>query len=90
MTEPRHPFDVILDAIRQAVREEIAKALAANAKPLTQKDWLKASECSELYGLRKTFFEEKGRAGEIGRTKPGKYVLFDRRDVENYLEKHKK
>lgn len=28
--------------------------------------------------------------GERWRTKPGRYVLFKRRDVEEYLEKNKK
>jgi excisionase family DNA binding protein len=44
---------------------------------------------AECYGLLKTWFEERGRAGEIARTKPGRYVLFKRRDVEAYLERNK-
>ena len=90
MSEPtkNNPLVVHLtaDELRAIIREEIERG---NGKPLAQKEWLKATELAELYGLPKTFFEERGRAGEIERTKPGKYVLFKRRDVEAYMEKHK-
>jgi excisionase family DNA binding protein len=81
----------ILDAIRQAVREEIQEAFAArdNGQGLAKKDWLKADEAAQLYGLPKTWFEERGRAGDIARTKPGRYTLFHRRDIEAYLERNK-
>lgn len=89
MSEPKNPFDLLLDQIRAVVREEIASALASNGKRV-EKDWMKASELAELYGLPQTWFEERGRAGDIERTKPGRYVLFKRRDVEAYLEKNKR
>ena len=81
----------LLDAIRQAVREEIQAAFATrdNSQGLTEKDWLKADEAAQLYGLPKTWFEERGRAGDIARTKPGRYTLFHRRDIEGYLERNK-
>jgi len=81
----------ILDAIRQAVREEIQAAFAAreNDQGSAKKDWLKGDEAAQLYGLPKTWFEERGRAGDIARTKPGRYTLFHRRDVEAYLERNK-
>jgi hypothetical protein len=46
----------ILDAIRQTVREEIEAAFAARHKGrgLAEKDWLKANEAAQLYGLPKT------------------------------------
>ena len=93
MSESSNPFAPFFDEVRKIVREEVERALSANdngQKSLAVKEWLKASELSELYGLPKTFFEERGRAGEIERTKPGRYVLFKRRDVEAYLEKRKK
>ena len=80
--------EALLGAIRQAVREEIQAALKAE-KPAPLKDWLRAEELAELYGMPRTWFEERGRAGDIARTKPGRYVLFKRRDVEEYLEKNK-
>jgi len=95
MSEPTNPSallgEALLNAIRQAVREEIEAAFAArdNGRDLAEKDWLKADEAAQLYGLPKTWFEERGRAGEIARTKPGRYTLFQRRDIEAYLERHK-
>jgi len=83
--------DALLDAIRQAVREEIQAAFTArdNGQVLAEKDWLKADEAAQLYGLPKTWFEERGRSGDIARTKPGRYTLFHRRDIEAYLERNK-
>ena len=90
MNEPaKDPFELLIERFRQVVREEIAAALGDSKQAAIVKDWLSAKECSKLYGLPPTWFEEKGRAGEIARTKPGRYVLFKRRDVEDYLEKGK-
>lgn len=89
MTEPaKNPFEAMLDAFRQIVREEIGAALQSQQRR-PPKDWMRAEELAELYGVPKTWFEERGRAGDIERAKPGRYVLFKRRDVEAYLEKSK-
>src|SRR5262249_59984701 len=87
-----NPFDLLVDQIRAVVREEIAAAIKAalnGQRSVADKDWLKADEAAQLYGLPKTWFEERGRAGDIARTKPGRYTLFQRRDVESYLERNK-
>jgi excisionase family DNA binding protein len=90
MSEPSPDlFDLLLQKFRLVIREEIESALGDSKQAAIVKDWLTAKECSKLYGLPPTWFEEKGRAGEIARTKPGRYVLFKRRDVEEYLEKGK-
>lgn len=80
----------ILEEFRSIVREEIAAALGNNKQAAIVKEWLSARECAAVYGLPPTWFEEKGRADQIARTKPGRYVLFKRRDVEEYLERNKK
>ena len=54
-----------------------------NGDAKADKDWLRAAEAARLYGLPKTWFEERGRAGDIARAKPGRYTLFQRRDIEN-------
>ena len=87
MSEQPNPFNILVDQIRAVVREEIAAALKSADKPM--KDWLRAEELATLYGLPKTWFEERGRGGDIARTKPGRYVLFARRNVEAYLERNK-
>jgi len=83
----KNPFEPFFDEIRKIIREEIALALKSREKSSAPKDWLRAEELAELYGLPKTWFEEKGRAGEIERAKPGRHVIFNRRAVEAYLEK---
>jgi hypothetical protein len=92
MTEPakNNPLVVHLtaDELREIVREEIERAFK-NGKPAVVKDWLRADELAEQYGLPKTWFEERGRTGDIARTKPGRYTLFHRKDVEVYLERNK-
>jgi len=96
MNEPSTPPSLLgqalLDAIRQAVREEIQSLKAelnGNGHSTNKREWLKADELAEEYGLPKTWFEERGRAGDIARTKPGRYTLFHRRDIEAYLERKK-
>jgi excisionase family DNA binding protein len=84
------PFDSFFEKIREIVREEIKAALNGNNHSTSRREWLKAEELAAEYGLPKTWFEERGRAGEIARTKPGRYVLFKRRDVEEYLDQHRK
>jgi hypothetical protein len=83
LNEPaKNPFELFFDEIRKIVREEIESALRDTKQAAIVKDWLSAKECSNLYRLPPTWFEENGRAGEIARTKPGRYVLFKRRYVE--------
>jgi len=73
--------------IKECFKEELGAIVQSRA---ASKDWLKAKDLAAEYDLPKTWFEERGRRGEIARTKPGRYVLFKRRDVERYLEEHKK
>jgi hypothetical protein len=74
--------------MREVVREEL-RAWNGNGNGHAGKEWLKACELAELYGLPKTWFEERGRAGDIARSKSGRYVTFKRSDVEAYLEEHR-
>jgi hypothetical protein len=82
-----NPFDLLIEQIRTVVREEIKAAIGKKTEP--EKDWLRAEELAAIYDLPKTWFEDRGRSGEIARTKPGRYVLFNRRDVERYFDEHK-
>ena len=83
-----NPFEQILDAIRIIVAEEIAKAMNGNRHAGSKKEWLKAQELAAEYGHPATWFQERGRAGDIARNKSGRFVLFKRSDVEAYLEEH--
>jgi excisionase family DNA binding protein len=73
--------------LRAVIREEIQSL--ADTKPAPPREWLTAEALAQEFKLPKTWFEERGREGEIARTKPGRYVLFKRRDVEEYFERHK-
>ena len=88
MPSQQNPFDMLIDAVRLAVREEVGKALQSAPKEKEvepEADWLKADDLARKYKLPKTLFEQKGREGAIKRTKPGKHVLFNVADVERYL-----
>jgi len=87
--DTKNPFDLLLEEIRQVVREEIAAAMANGKRP-APKEWMTAAELSALYSMPKTWFESRGRSGDLERTKPGRRVLFKRRDVELFLEKNKR
>lgn len=86
----KNPFDLLLAQFREIVREELRAAMSEGKNETTQRDWLRAGELQDRYNLPKTWFEERGRAGDIARTKPGRYVLFNRHDVEAYLQGHKR
>lgn len=93
--EAKNPFDLLIDAVREAVREEVKSGVKAaldhgggkGEPPKT--DWVRAEELAHLYNLPRTWFEERGREGKIQRTKPGRYVLFYRPDVDRYLQENK-
>jgi excisionase family DNA binding protein len=93
MSEPKDParmsVTLTVGELSEIIEGAVKRALEANAKRV-EKDWIKASELAKLYGLPQTWFEERGRAGDIERSKPGRYVLFKRADVEAYLEKNKR
>ena len=75
--------------LKELVRREVATVISPQAQTGPRKEWLKADELTQEYGLPKTWFEERGRAGDITRTRAGRYVLFKRADVEQYLESHR-
>ncbi len=75
--------------IKRVVAEALKTQNGHGGVNIGSKEWLRAGEAAQLYGLPKTWFEERGRAGDIVRTKPGRYVLFNRRDIEAYMQKHK-
>ena len=88
------PLAALESWLMKLIREEIqtlkAELNGQGSVNIGTKEWLRAGEAAQLYGLPKTWFEERGRAGDIERAKPGRYVIFKRRDIEVYLEKHKK
>ena len=89
--DSRMAVQLTVEELRQVVREELKAALNGNGNGrIADKEWLKAKELAELYGKPKTWFEERGRAGDIARNKSGRHVIFKKADVEAYLEQHLK
>ena len=89
--QPTNPFDLLIDQVRQAVREEVAKALQQGAAPAGAKaepepEWMRAEDLAKKFHLPKTLFEDKGREGKIQSARPGRHILFNVRDVERYLQ----
>ena len=87
MADNQNPFAPFYDEVRRIVREELHAH--GSQKPAVPRQWLRAEELAEEFRLPKTWFEERGRAGDIARIKPGRYVLFKRRDIEEYFERHR-
>ncbi len=75
--------------IKRVVAEALKTQNGQGGVNIGSKEWLRAGEAAQLYGLPKTWFEERGRAGDIVRTKPGRNVLFSRRSVEAFLAKRR-
>ena len=94
----QNPFEILLDQVRQVVREEVERVVKPALKNVAEAEpppspvphqvrkWYRAAELAKMYDLPQSFFEEKGREGQIARTKPGRYVLFLHEDVERFLQ----
>ena len=67
MSEPAKIVVLSPDELRALIHEAVTAALKGNGDGrdggLGDKEWLKAEEAAKLYGLPKTWFEERGRAG---------------------------
>ena len=74
--------------LREVIKEELKSFQGSNGHSTSKREWLKAEELAAEYGQPKTWFEERGRAGDIARSKSGRYVIFKRSDVEAYLDQH--
>jgi len=91
-SEGKNPFDSLLDAFRQVVREEIGELKSAlegsKKKEPVKSEWMRAEELAAIYDLPKTWFEDRGREGTLRRTKPGRHMLFYKPDVDKFLVDH--
>jgi hypothetical protein len=92
MSEPaKNPFDLLLEQIRQVVREEIAAAMNGNG---AKSELLTPEQLAEKLGLRNqkgklqvSWVYEQSRVGNIPTHRVGKYIRFDLSEV---LESQKK
>jgi len=89
-------FDPLLDRLVEKLVPRLREKINGNAAaiqpkdPLANKRWLFAEQAAAVFGMSKTWFEGRGRKGEITTTKAGRRVLFERQSIEELLERHKK
>src|SRR5262244_208627 len=86
-------YTILSAALREELKSLLREVLAegnGDGRAANKKEWLRAKELAAEYGLPKTWFEERGRAGDIARSKSGRNMIFKRSDVEAYLEQHRK
>lgn len=83
MSEPvKNPFDAILDAIRQIVREEIQRAAMSSTTEL-----LEPGVLAERLKVPVSWVYEQSRQGKIPKHRIGRYIRFDLSEV---IESQKK
>jgi excisionase family DNA binding protein len=81
-------FDGFVQLIREAVREELEKALNnQTAKP--PKLLMTAAEAAEMLSTPKTWIEARAREGRLRSVKCGHYRLFAVEDLKGFIEKAK-
>ena len=87
--------DAFLDAIRQAVREEIQTALKQNGtrcKIVTEpaKSYFKIAEAAKFSCLADSTIRFYMRKGQLKALKVGSRVIIKREDLDTFLEAHRK
>ena len=84
-----NPFELLLEQIRQAIRNEIASALAKSNghQPPTL---LSAETAAKLWDVPKTRIAEAARRGELPSIRLGHYVRFRPEDLKAFIEAHEK
>jgi hypothetical protein len=82
-------MEALKTVVREVVREEI-RAFAGQTGPNKPREWLKAEELAVEFGLPKTWFEERGRAGEIERTKPRPLCIIQTARCRSFFGKEQK
>jgi excisionase family DNA binding protein len=81
-----NPFDALLDAIRQAVREEIAAALKNQPKAKITYD---TKEAAEILNVPESWLAQAARDSKIPIVRIGHYVRFRMTDLEKFIEDKK-
>ncbi len=77
-----NPFDALLDAFRQIVREEIATAVNSQSK---QKMTYTTAEAAEILNVPETWLATAAREGRVPVVRVGHYVRFKISDLENFI-----
>lgn len=83
MTPTKNPFDSMLDAFREIVRQELQAAVATNGKP--EPLLLDTEEAAHFLNVPATWLASMAREGKIKSVKLGHYVRFQRADLEEFI-----
>jgi excisionase family DNA binding protein len=83
----KNPFDLLLDQIRDVVREEIEAISKGNGQ--NSPALLSAEAAAKLWDVPKTWISEAARRGEIPTVRLGHYVRFKIEDLQVFVERRK-
>jgi predicted DNA-binding transcriptional regulator AlpA len=90
MTEPRNPFDLLVDAIRVAVREEIAKALNGNSRAADEPDrWLTPDEAAKLMQVNEAWIYRNSRRLPFAKKLSRKQLRLSEKGLMRWLAARK-
>ena len=82
----KNPFDLLLDQIREVVRQEIGKASSnGNGREL-----LEPEELAQRLKVPVSWVYEQSRQGNIPTHRLGRYVRFDLGEVLESQKKHER
>lgn len=81
-----NPFDALVDAIRQAVREEVATALKNQPKTKLTYD---TKEAAEIMNVPESWLATAARENKVASVHVGHYVRFRLVDLEKFIETQK-
>ncbi|MSP39512.1 MAG: DNA-binding protein [Deltaproteobacteria bacterium] len=80
--QTKSPFDLLLDQIREVVREEIRTATGKDSQSPTL---LSAERAAKLFDVPKTWISDAARRGELPSVKLGHYVRFRIDDLHAFV-----
>jgi len=86
MAEQPTPFDMLIEQIRQVVRQEITAALSGNGHDSPA--LLSAETAAKLWDVPKTRISEAARRGELPSVRVGHYVRFRSEDLQAFIERN--
>lgn len=82
--QAKNPFDLLLDQIREVVREEIRTAAGGNqSEPPTL---LSADQAAKLWNVPPTWIGDAARRGELPSVRIGHYVRFRIEDLQAFVD----
>jgi excisionase family DNA binding protein len=85
MNEPAkaNPFDLLLDSIRQVVRQELEAAAKSQSKAVLLFD---TTQAAKILNVSQSWLSAAAREGRIPTVKLGHYVRFKPSDLEEFIE----